>query len=159
VPLYSRAQVKLLLTLAATLLAGLAVGEWRAGFPELSERLERFDREATTAPAPLGPGSESADARPRKVVPPPVPATVPGGAPALAQPSATAVDGQAPLDLNRATAAELARLPGIGPTLAERITAERERRGRFDSPDALRAVLGVGPKKLAAIRDLVKVEP
>jgi competence protein ComEA len=62
-----------------------------------------------------------------------------------------------PLDLNRATVAELARLPGVGPGLAQRIFDERERRGRFDSPEALRHVVGVGPKKLAALRDLVTV--
>lgn len=52
---------------------------------------------------------------------------------------------------------ELSRLPGVGPGLAGRILAERERRGRFESPDALRYVLGMGPKKLAAIRELVVV--
>jgi competence protein ComEA len=60
-----------------------------------------------------------------------------------------------PLDINRAGLAELARLPGVGPGMAGRILAERERRGRFDSPEALRSVLGMGPKKLAAIRELV----
>jgi len=62
-----------------------------------------------------------------------------------------------PLDINRASAAELARLPGVGPGLAQRIVQERERRGRFASTDALREVMGVGPKKLAALRDLVTV--
>src|SRR6266540_2183754 len=62
-----------------------------------------------------------------------------------------------PLDLNRATVAELARLPGVGPGLAQRILEERGRRGRFDSPEALRQVVGLGPKKLAALRDLVTV--
>ena len=62
-----------------------------------------------------------------------------------------------PLDLNRATVAELARLPGVGPGLAQRIIEERERRGRFDSPEALRQIVGLGPKKLAALRDLVTV--
>jgi competence protein ComEA len=62
-----------------------------------------------------------------------------------------------PIDLNRAGAAELARLPGVGAGLAQRILEERERRGRFDSPEALRQVLGLGPKKLAALRGLVTV--
>jgi DNA uptake protein ComE-like DNA-binding protein len=34
---------------------------------------------------------------------------------------------------------------------------ERERRGRFDSPEALRGILGLGPKKLGAIRHLVTI--
>ena len=62
-----------------------------------------------------------------------------------------------PLDINRASLEELSRLPGVGQGLAGRILAERERRGRFESPDALRYVLGMGPKKLAAIRELVIV--
>jgi competence protein ComEA len=61
------------------------------------------------------------------------------------------------VDLNRAGVEELARLPGVGPGLARRIVEERERRGRFDSPDALRNILGLGPKKLAAMRHLVTV--
>jgi competence protein ComEA len=62
-----------------------------------------------------------------------------------------------PIDINRAGIPELARLPGVGFGMAARIVAERERRGRFESPDALRAVLGMGPKKLAAIRELITV--
>jgi len=52
---------------------------------------------------------------------------------------------------------QIARLPGIGPALARRILEERERRGRFDSPERLRQILGLGPKKLAALRDLITV--
>jgi len=62
-----------------------------------------------------------------------------------------------PLDVNRAAAAELAALPGVGSGLAQRIVEERERRGRFESPEALRYVLGMGPKKLAAIRRFITV--
>jgi competence protein ComEA len=62
-----------------------------------------------------------------------------------------------PLDVNRADAGQLARLPGVGPGLAQRIVEERQRRGRFDSPDQLRYVLGMGPKKLAAIRPFIAV--
>ena len=74
--------------------------------------------------------------------------------PARQQPPAAPTDPR-PLDLNRATVDELARLPGVGQSLARRILEERERRGRFDSPDALRYVMGIGPKKLAVIRELV----
>jgi len=62
-----------------------------------------------------------------------------------------------PLDLNRASVDQIARLPGVGPSLARRIVDERERVGRFDSPDSLRGVLGLGPKKLAALREHVTV--
>lgn len=60
-------------------------------------------------------------------------------------------EGQ-PLDLNRATAADLELLPGVGPKLAERIaTARSERGGRFESLGDLQAVSGIGPAKLAQI--------
>jgi competence ComEA-like helix-hairpin-helix protein len=48
-----------------------------------------------------------------------------------------------PIDPNTATAAELARLPGVGPALAARIIAERER-GPFATLDDLRRVRGIG---------------
>lgn len=56
------------------------------------------------------------------------------------------------LNINRATAAELETLPGIGPELAGRIIAYREQYGDFLSVDELTAVRGIGEKKLAAIR-------
>ena len=50
-----------------------------------------------------------------------------------------------PLDVDRASAAELDRLPGVGPALAARIVADREANGAFGSLVALDAVSGVGP--------------
>ncbi len=64
-----------------------------------------------------------------------------------------------PLDLNEATAEQLARLPGVGPGLARRIVEERQRRGRFEGAEGLRSVLGLGPRKLAALRELVTAAP
>lgn len=147
--LYSAPQLRLLIGLALTLAVGLGVREWRAGFPGVAERFERFDRAEPalgTEPRPLesAPGSASGD--------PPAPATggpVPGPIPAPAPAE--------PLDVNRADAITLARLPGVGTGLAQRIVEERERRGRFESPDELRYVLGMGPKKLAAIRPFIAV--
>ncbi len=60
-----------------------------------------------------------------------------------------------PLNLNRATAPELESLPGIGPVLAERIVAERRRRGHFSSVDDLIAVKGIGPALLERLEDRV----
>jgi competence ComEA-like helix-hairpin-helix protein len=128
------AQLRLLILLALVLLVGLGVREWRAGFPDAALRLERFDR--AEPPAPL-----VSEVPPAPVAPP--------------EPSPPAPPK--PLDVNRAAAAELAALPGVGPGLAQRIVEERERRGRFESPEALRYVLGMGPKKLAAIQRLITV--
>jgi competence protein ComEA len=60
-----------------------------------------------------------------------------------------------PVDLNRATAAELDALPGIGPATAQAIVAHREANGPFASIDDLEQVRGIGPAKLATIRPLV----
>ncbi|MEY4070688.1 MAG: hypothetical protein RL721_1302, partial [Candidatus Eisenbacteria bacterium] len=51
-----------------------------------------------------------------------------------------------------ASAAELDALPGIGPVLAARIVAHRDRHGPFRSPDELLAVPGIGPRLLERIR-------
>lgn len=61
------------------------------------------------------------------------------------------------VNLNTATQAELEALPGIGPTLAQSIVAERDRRGGFTSVGQLRQVRGIGDKRFADLRDLVTV--
>jgi competence protein ComEA len=152
--LYSVPQLRLLILLALTLLGGLGVREWRAGFPDAAERLERFDRDDSPALLPDAPPTPAPAPSPA----PPRPGPPSGGAAPAPPPSTPApAPPSEPLDVNRADAAELARLPGVGTGLAQRIVEERERRGRFDSPEALRYVLGMGPKKLAAIRRFVTV--
>src|SRR5262245_45546818 len=51
-----------------------------------------------------------------------------------------------PMDLNQAGAAELASIPGLGETLAERIVLHRKSHGDFRSVDDLRQVKGIGEK-------------
>jgi competence protein ComEA len=62
------------------------------------------------------------------------------------------------LDLNRATAAELETLPGIGPVTAARIVEARATQP-FVSVDDLEARGLVGRSVYARIRDLVSVSP
>ena len=61
----------------------------------------------------------------------------------------------ATVDVNTATAAQLEALPGIGPTLAAAIVQEREANGPFRSVDDLTRVHGIGPGRLAQLRDFV----
>lgn len=60
-----------------------------------------------------------------------------------------------PIDLNSASADDLALLPRIGPRLAVRIVEDRGLRGPFASPEALLRVRGVGPTTLEAVRGRV----
>jgi competence ComEA-like helix-hairpin-helix protein len=60
-------------------------------------------------------------------------------------------EGEA-LDPNVAPAVELDRLPGVGPGTAEAIVQARERGDRFDGPEDLLAVRGIGPATLEKMR-------
>ena len=62
------------------------------------------------------------------------------------------------IDPNRADAAELASLPGIGPALAQRIIDERTRGGPFRSLDDLLRVSGIGEKTLGKLRPRLRIE-
>lgn len=58
------------------------------------------------------------------------------------------------VDVNRADASALQALPGIGPSLADRIVDERGRRP-FDSVDDLVRVRGIGPATVERLRPFV----
>ncbi|WP_233188018.1 helix-hairpin-helix domain-containing protein [Actinomyces qiguomingii] len=62
-----------------------------------------------------------------------------------------ATDGR--ININTATAAELEKLSGIGPALAQRIVDYRADHGPFTSVDELTNVSGIGAAKLEALRD------
>jgi competence protein ComEA len=63
-----------------------------------------------------------------------------------------------PIDVNAAPPAELQKLPGVGPKMAQRIVDERSKRP-FTSVADLRRVSGIGPKTLEKLRPFVKAGP
>lgn len=62
------------------------------------------------------------------------------------------------IDLNTASPAELQRLPGIGPSLSERIEAYRTAHGPFDRVEEITRVRGIGEKTLERIQPMLAVE-
>ncbi|MGA4962329.1 helix-hairpin-helix domain-containing protein [Streptomyces pseudogriseolus] len=82
----------------------------------------------------------------------------PAGAAAPAAPAgtATAAVPTAPVSLNTATVDQLDTLPGVGPVLARHIVDYRTRNGGFRSVDELREVNGIGDRRFADLRGLVR---
>jgi len=92
--------------------------------------------------------------RPSRTTVPVVLPTVPGAVPS-ATPSATTTTPL--INLNSATSAQLDTLPGVGPSTAKAIISFRNRKGPFGKVEDLLNVPGIGPAKVAALRDQVTV--
>jgi competence protein ComEA len=94
------------------------------------------------------------------VVPSRTPSASGAGAPAEGAAGGAAVGGGPatgpPVSLNNATAEQLDTLDGVGPATAQKIIAWRTQHGGFRSVADLGQVPGIGPKKLAALRDRVQ---
>ncbi len=56
-----------------------------------------------------------------------------------------------PIDVNRATAAELERIPGVGPAMAKDIVKGRP----YQTAEDLLKVKGIGPKTLEKMRSML----
>lgn len=149
--------------------------EWRAAHGRF-RTLADLDSVPGVGPALLRDAAPNLALRP---APPAAPKSGQGSAPEGAktrdsfQPAASVADwerspqrgtgggGAAPavVALNRATAAELEALPGIGPALARRIVAWRAQNGPFRSVDDLSRVPGIGSATLERLRPRVRVTP
>jgi competence protein ComEA len=70
------------------------------------------------------------------------------------KPAATAA---APVNLNTATAEQLATIPGVGPRMAERIIDYRQKNGGFKKIEDLMNVSGVGEKSFLKMKPLITV--
>ncbi len=64
---------------------------------------------------------------------------------------------QGKLDINRASAEELAELPGIGPVLAERIIRYQQSAGAFKNLSQILEVKGIGKVRLERIREIISL--
>jgi competence protein ComEA len=69
----------------------------------------------------------------------------------------TAATAAAPVDLNTATAAQIATLPGVGPKAAQRIVEYRDKNGGFKKIEELMNVKGIGEKSFLKLKPLITV--
>lgn len=81
---------------------------------------------------------------------------LPAGAVAPAGGDPAAAPG-VPVNLNTATIEQLDELPGVGPATAQKILDYRRANGGFGSVEDLGQVPGIGDKRLATLRELVRV--
>jgi competence protein ComEA len=85
--------------------------------------------------------------------------------PAALSAAPTATSAKAPaktssqlININTADIAQLSTLPGIGPSIAQRIVKYRKESGAFKTPQDLGKVKGIGEKKLAKVLGKITVK-
>lgn len=61
------------------------------------------------------------------------------------------------VNINTATAEQLTALPGVGEATAKAIVEDRQKNGKFTSPEDLMRVSGIGQKKFDKMKDKVRV--
>ena len=84
--------------------------------------------------------------------------------PAVTQPPAYAAAQEARpapstqvVNVNTATTAQLEALPGIGPSMAQRIVSYREKNGPFKKLEDLMNIQGIGEKSFLKLRPLLTI--
>lgn len=107
---------------------------------------------------------------PYKPAPPPVVQPVEAGSATAVNPIQSGINQNANtqyttqtssnlININTADSAELDKLPGIGPALAERIIQYRMEHGLFLQPEDLKRVSGIGDKTYEKMASMVTVGP
>lgn len=61
------------------------------------------------------------------------------------------------ININTASLSELVKLPGVGPATAKKIIDYRTAESNFKTPEDIKNVSGIGPKKFEQIKDLITV--
>lgn len=64
-------------------------------------------------------------------------------------------DYDSKININTADISSLQELPGVGPSLAQKIIIYREKNGKFSSIDDLKNVTGIGDKKFESLREYI----
>jgi DNA uptake protein ComE-like DNA-binding protein len=115
-------------------LGGWAINPAPGSSSALANQPNRAPVVVQSPPKPAAPSIPMLQTTPRPAV------TVAAAPPTVSQP--------AKLDVNMASKSQLENVPGIGPVIADRISAARP----FKSADDLRSVKGIGDKKYEKIR-------
>lgn len=162
----TRQEQRALIGVVALILGGLAVQSWtqrrRGANPVVYVAGQgRWEKIADFAAGPTSPTLKLAP-KAASISPTPLTASSPrlgvtSSSTPLATPGSLPSAEAGGIELNRATADELDRLPGIGPAKARSIVATRERLGGFSSLDELRQSPGIGPKILEKIRPYLRL--
>lgn len=133
---FTKTERQVVLFLVAAFVLGLGLKLYKSLNPSGPQfRYAAADSEFTARSASLA-AVDSADEEPAAEVAAP------------RAPAHAALPDSGSIDINRATAPELERLPGIGKTMADRIVRFREENGPFAGVEDLRKVKGIGKKKL-----------
>lgn len=74
------------------------------------------------------------------------------------QGSGAGTTGTGKININTATQAQLESLPGIGPSIAQRIIEYRDRNGAFTDTIDITLVTGIGPSTYAKIKDRITTD-